>query len=65
MYSPLEGVYSYKEDGLPDGFINIDDVTNAKVIEWYQDTVQTSDLDIYFTWQIYGPEEVAPVTDLE
>lgn len=63
MYSPLEGVYSYRHDGLPEGFINIDDVTDAKVIEWYQNTVNTDDLDVYFTWQIYGPGEVAPITE--
>ena len=57
MYSPLEGVYSYRHDGLPDNFIPIDILTNAKVIEWYQNTVETADLDGYFTWQIYGVAE--------
>ena len=64
MHSPLDGVYSYKHEGLPENFINVADLTHAKVIEWYQNTVETTDLDIYFTWQLYGAEEVAPINDL-
>jgi hypothetical protein len=53
----LDGVYSYKHDGLPDTFIPIEDLTDSKVIEWFKAKVQTNDLDNYFTWQIYGIEE--------
>ena len=57
QYVALDGVYSYKHDGLPDTFIPIEDLTDAKVIEWFTEKVQVSDLDNYFTWQIYGIEE--------
>lgn len=63
MYAPLSDVYSYRHDGLPENFINIDDITDAKIIEWYKNTTSTEALDIYFTWQIYGPEEVDPVLE--
>ncbi len=57
QYVALDGVYSYKHDGLPDTFIPIEDLTDSKVIEWFKAKVQTNDLDNYFTWQIYGIEE--------
>ena len=57
QYVALDGVYSYKHDGLPDTFIPIEDLTDSKVIEWFTEKVQLSDLDNYFTWQIYGIEE--------
>lgn len=57
QYVALDGVYSYKHDGLPDTFIPIEDLTDSKVIEWFTEKVQVSDLDNYFTWQIYGIEE--------
>ena len=63
MYSPLDGVYSIKHNGLPSDFILVENLTNAKVIEWYKNTVTENDLDIYFTWQIYGAGEVDPVID--
>jgi len=59
QYVALDGVYSYKHDGLPDTFIPVEDLTETKVIEWFKSKVQTSDLDNYFTWQIYGIEETA------
>ncbi len=63
MHTSLDNVFSYKHNGLPDGFINVNDLTNEKVIEWYQSKTNTSELDIYFTWQIYGAEEVEPIID--
>lgn len=60
MHSPLDGVYSYKYDGLPSDFIPIEDVTNEKVIEWYQATVDQENLDVHFTAAIYGQEELNP-----
>jgi len=55
----LDNVYSYKHEGLPDTFIPVEDLTETKVIEWFKEKVQVSDLDNYFTWQIYGIEETA------
>jgi len=63
MYSPLMGVFSLQDNDLPSGFILVSSLTNSKVIEWYQSTVTTDDLDIYFTWQIYGAGEVAPILE--
>lgn len=57
QYVALDGIYSYKHDGLPDTFIPIEDLTDSKIIEWFKEKVQVSDLDNYFTWQIYGIEE--------
>lgn len=57
QYVSLDGVYSYKHEGLPDTFISVEDLTETKVIEWFKEKVQISDLDNYFTWQIYGIEE--------
>lgn len=65
MYASLSGVYSYKIDGLPDSFILIKDLTDNKAIEWYQATTTTQDLDAYFTWQLYGWEEVDPTRSEE
>ena len=61
MYSPLDGVYSIRDNGLPSDFILVNDLTDAKIIEWYKNTVSEEDLDIYFTWQIYGAGEVSPI----
>jgi len=61
MYASLSGVYSYKIDGLPENFILISDLTDNKAIEWYQATTTIEDLDAYFTWQLYGWEEVDPM----
>lgn len=58
QYASLDDVYSYKHDGLPSGFIPVENLTEEKVIEWFKAKVDTEDLDIYFTWQIYGHEEV-------
>lgn len=59
QYVSLDGVYSYKHEGLPDTFIPVEDLTETKVIEWFKAKVQISDLNNYFTWQIYGIEETA------
>ena len=60
MHSPLDGVYSYRDEGLPEGFILLEDVTNDKVIEWYLATVDQTELDIWFTREIYGEDELNP-----
>jgi len=59
QYVSLDGVYSYKHEGLPDTFIPVEDLTETKIIEWFKSKVQIIDLDNYFTWQIYGIEEKA------
>lgn len=57
----LQNVFSYKYDGLPSNFIKIENLTEEKIIEWFQANINIADLDIYFTWQIYGVEEVSPI----
>ncbi len=63
QYVSLDGVFSYKHDGLPSGFILVKNLTEEKVLEWFKSKVDTADLDVYFTWQIYGAEEVSPIID--
>jgi hypothetical protein len=63
MQAPLDGIYSYKSNGLPNDFIYFDDVTDAKIIDWYKATTETSDLDVFFTWEIFGVEEVDAITE--
>lgn len=63
MSVSLDGVYAYKSDGLPNDFIAFNDLTDEKIINWYKSTTQTNDLDIYFTWQIYGVDEVDPIVE--
>ena len=48
---------------LPGSFIPIDDITEQQMIDWFLDGVTTDNLDGFFTWQLYGPDEVDPVTD--
>tara|TARA_R100000479_G_C6275274_1_gene160973 strand:+ start:91 stop:426 length:336 start_codon:yes stop_codon:yes gene_type:complete len=57
MYASLDGIYSYEVSGLPSDFIQVDDLTDAKAIEWWQATTTVDNLNIYFTWQIYGVAE--------
>ena len=63
QYVSLDGVFSYKHDGLPSGFIPVENLTEEKVIEWFKAKVNTEDLDVYFTWQIYGADEVSPIVE--
>lgn len=65
MSVSLDGVYEYKSNGLPDNFILFDNLTDENIIDWYKATTETSDLDVYFTWQIYGIEEVDPIVEDE
>jgi hypothetical protein len=58
MYASLSGIWSYATDGLPSDFIQVDDLTNEKAIEWWQATTTTDDLNGYFTWQVYGVAEM-------
>lgn len=60
MQVPLDGIYSYKFDGLPDDFIPFNDLTNEKIIDWYKAKTETSNLDIHFTVALYGREEIDP-----
>lgn len=60
MEVSLDGIYSYKFDGLPDNFIQVEDLTNQKIIDWYKAKTQIADLDIHFTVVIYGREEIDP-----
>jgi len=48
---------------LPDSFINIDNITNQQMIDWFLQRTSTEILDGFCTWNLYGPDEVDPVTD--
>ena len=58
MYSQLEGVYSLRDNDLPPDFILLKDITEQQIIDWYKKTVALEDLNIFFTWQIFGIDEV-------
>ena len=42
---------------------NNDNITNQQMIDWFTEGVTTEDLDGYFTWQLYGWEEVDPTVE--
>jgi|TARA_R110001632_G_C11185161_1_gene401319 hypothetical protein len=63
MHSPLLGVFTLKDNTLPDNFILVDNLTDNQVIDWYKTTITDDELDIYFTWQIYGAAEVSPLVE--
>lgn len=46
---------------LPENFIPIDDITQQQMIDWYLEEITTETLDGFFTWQLYGAEEVSPI----
>ena len=58
MYASLSGVWTYAVDDLPEDFILVDDLTDAKAIEWWLSTTTADDLNGYFTWQVYGFAEM-------
>mgnify|MGYP000874488737 CR=1 FL=1 len=48
-------------DSLPDSFIPVASITEAQMVTWLRQAMGTTDaseMDGYFTWQLYGPEEV-------
>lgn len=61
QYAPLDNVYTIKAEGLPEDFILLDDLTDAQLIQWFKDKTPENQLDIYFTWQIFGANEVDPI----
>jgi hypothetical protein len=60
MYAPLSGIYSYRHDGLPETFIQVTDLTEIKVIEWFKNHASVENLDVHFTREIYGWQELDP-----
>lgn len=60
-YVPLDNVYTIKADGLPADFILLDDLTETELIQWFKDKTPENELDIYYTWQIFGANEVDPL----
>lgn len=51
-------------ESLPSDFININDITNQQMIDWFLDGVTTESMDGFCTWKLYGAAEVHPITDL-
>jgi hypothetical protein len=62
LYAPLQGIFSIRDNGLPDNFITVDNLTESNIINWYKNSTTTEDLDGYFTWKIYGPDEASETT---
>ena len=51
--------YFYLQDAdLPGSFIPIANVTNQNMIDWYKDGITSDDMDVYFTYKLYGVEEL-------
>tara|TARA_B110000902_G_C14051014_1_gene491706 strand:+ start:231 stop:575 length:345 start_codon:yes stop_codon:yes gene_type:complete len=61
-FSQVFSPFTIKDNGTPDGFIDIDSLTETQVINWYKAIEDEDKLDIVFTWKIYGPEEVDTIT---
>ncbi len=53
--------YFYLQDAdLPGSFIPIASVTNQNMIDWYKDGITSDDMDVYFTYKLYGVEDLDP-----
>jgi len=51
--------YFYLQDAdLPGSFIPIASVTNQNMIDWYKDGITSDDMDVYFTYKLYGVEDL-------
>ena len=61
--TPLDYLPLQDAETLPDSFIPIDEITNQQMVDWFLAKVTDTVLDGYFTWQLYGADEVDPVPD--
>lgn len=43
---------------LPESFIPVSELTNDQMIDWFKADVSTTDLDGFYTWQLYGYAEM-------
>jgi len=43
---------------LPESFIPVSELTNDQMIDWFKAGVSTTDLDGFYTWQLYGYAEM-------
>lgn len=43
---------------LPKSFIPVSKLTNDQMINWFKAGVSTTDLDGFYTWQLYGYAEM-------
>lgn len=51
--------YFYLRDAdLPGSFIPIANVTDQNMIDWYKDGITSDDMDVFYTWKLYGVEEL-------
>ena len=52
--------YGYLQSAatLPESFIEVANVTNNKMIDWFKDGTSTTDLDGFYTWKLYGYAEM-------
>ena len=47
-------------DSLNSSFIEVSNITNQNMIDWFNDGVSNEDMDGFLTWQLYGWAEVDP-----
>ena len=57
-FSKVFNPYPIKDNGTPEDFIQVADLTNTQVIDWYKAIEPEDRLNAIFTWKIFGPEEV-------
>ena len=50
--------YLQATGSLPESFIEIANVTNDQMINWFKEGISTTDLDGFYTWQLYGYAEM-------
>lgn len=43
---------------LPESFVEIANVTNDQMIDWFKEGTSTTDLDGFYTWKLYGYAEM-------
>ena len=43
---------------LPESFIPVSELTNDQMIDWFKAGVSTTDLNGFYTWQLYGYAEM-------
>ncbi len=47
-----------QSQALPDSFIPVSELTNDQMINWFKAGVSTTDLNGFYTWQLYGYAEM-------
>jgi hypothetical protein len=52
--------YYLQSQDLPDTFINVEDLTDQQMVDWFLAGTTDEEIDGFLTWQHYGWDEVDP-----